>query len=388
MPYDFDAEHDRRGTDSLKWDVGADELPMWVADMDFATAPVVQEAVQRRAASGIYGYATVPDRWYDAIRNRWQRAHGFCIEKEWLCFCTGVIPAVTSLVKRLTNVGDNVVLLTPVYDIFFHSVENTGRHVSESKLSYKGGAYEIDFADLEQKLSDPLTTLFILCNPHNPVGKVWSKAELAEMGRLCKKHGVLVLSDEIHCDLTDEGHAYVPFASASRDCRARSVSCISASKAFNLAGLQSAAVFVPDETLRNVVVRALNSDEAAEPNCFAVDATVAAFARGDDWLDGLRAYLCENKRTAAAFLQEHLPALHLVEGHATYLLWIDVSAVSRDARVLRDFLRERTGLYLSAGNVYRGNGDSFLRMNVACPRTRLRDGLSRLQRGVEAFAKQ
>lgn len=386
MKYNFDELTDRRNTNSLKWDVGENELPMWVADMDFKTAPEVIDAVIARAKSGIYGYQIVPDEWYKAVAGWWTKRHNFEVEEEWLCFCTGVIPAVTSAVKRITNVGDNVVVQTPVYDIFFHSVENTGRHVLENKLSYDGEKYSIDFADLEAKLADPLTTMLILCNPHNPAGKVWAWEELVKIGALCKKYGVTVLSDEIHCDLTEPNVEYTPFASASEECKSISVTCVAASKAFNLAGLQSAAVIIPDEGLRNKIVRGLNSDEVAEPNAFAIAATIAAFTEGGEWLDELREYISENRKTAAKFIERDLPELKLVGQDATYLLWIDCSAVTYDAEKLCEYIRKKTGLFITAGNQYRGNGNLFVRINVACPRVRLLDGLARLKEGVNGFS--
>lgn len=386
MKYNFDELTDRRNTNSLKWDVGESELPMWVADMDFKTAPEVIDAVIARAKSGIYGYQIVPDEWYKAVAGWWTKRHNFEVEEEWLCFCTGVIPAVTSAVKRITNVGDNVVVQTPVYDIFFHSVENTGRRVLENKLSYDGEKYSIDFVDLEAKLSDPLTTMLVLCNPHNPAGKVWARDELVKIGALCKRYGVTVLSDEIHCDLTEPNVEYTPFASASEECKSISVTCVAASKAFNLAGLQSAAVIIPDEGLRNKIVRGLNSDEVAEPNAFAVAATIAAFTEGGEWLDELREYISENRKTAAKFIERDLPELKLVGQDATYLLWIDCSAVTYDAEKLCEYIRKKTGLFITAGNQYRGNGNLFVRINVACPRVRLLDGLARLKEGVNGFS--
>lgn len=385
MKYDFDTPQNRFNTNSLKWDVAENELPMWVADMDFQTAPEITEAIIKRAQSGIFGYTVVPDNWYGAIIGWWKKNHNFEINKDWLCFCTGVVPAVSSIVKRITNVGDNIVLQTPVYDIFFHSVENAGRHVLENKLIYERGEYRIDFADLESKLKNPLTTMMILCNPHNPIGKPWSADELHKIGGLCKKYGVTVLSDEIHCDLTDIGTKYTPFASVSSDCLNNSITCVSASKAFNIAGLQSAAVFVADESLRNKVVRGLNSDEVAEPNCFAAEATAIAFERGGEWLNALRGYLEINKKTATEFIEKNISGLSVVKQSATYLLWIDCSDITDNAEVLSAHIRKATGLYLTAGNQYRGNGNRFLRLNVACPMSRLLDGLERLKAGVTTF---
>ncbi len=385
MKFDFDAPTARRGTGSLKWDVGENELPMWVADMDFRTAPAVTEAIVRRAKEGIFGYTVVPDEWYAAISRWWETRHGFRIPHEWLTSCTGVVPAISSIVKRVTNVGDRVVLQTPVYDIFFHSVENAGRVVSESPLIYENGIFRADFEDLERKLADPLATMMILCNPHNPVGKIWTREELATVGALSNKDGVTLLSDEIHCDLTDPGAEYVPFASVSAECREVGVTCLSASKAFNLAGLQSAAVAVPEEHLRAKVVRGLNSDEVAEPNCFAALATVAAFREGGDWLDALRAYLAANKRAAVAAITDLAPGVRVVPQNATYLLWLDCGELTTNTDGLRDFLRKETGLYLSAGSPYRGNGAQFLRMNVACQRDVLAKGLDKFAAGIRKY---
>lgn len=382
MKYDFDELVERRGTNSLKWEVGENELPMWVADMDFKTAPEIISALQNKLNTGVFGYQIVPDIWYKAIANWWTKRHGFKVKKEWLCFCTGVIPAITSAVKRITNAGDNVVIQTPVYDIFFHSVENTGRHVLENKLAYSNGEYSIDFANLEKKLSDPLTTMMILCNPHNPAGRVWKKQELIRVGALCKKYGVTVLSDEIHCDLTEPGINYIPFASV---CDCASITCVSASKAFNLAGLQGAAVIIPDNFLRDKIVRGLNSDEVAEPNAFAIEGTVAAFTKGGRWLDELREYISLNRKTAVEFIQRKLKKITVVKQNATYLLWLDCSKICSDAEELCSHIRKTTGLYVTAGNQYRGNGKTFVRINLACPKARLKDGLERFEKGVKAY---
>ena len=384
---DFDKVVNRRGTGSLKWDVGKTELPMWVADMDFPTAPCITKAVLKKAESGVFGYQIIPDEWYSAIINWWKTRHNLTIDKDWLCFATGVVPALTSCVKRLTNIGDNVVVLTPVYDIFFHSIENTGRHTLESALAYDGIGYSIDFKDLEHKLSHPNSTLLILCNPHNPIGKVWSKKELAHIGELCAKYGVTVFSDEIHCDLTEPNTDYVPFASASTVCRDISVNAISASKAFSIAGLQSAAVFVANEHLRNNVVRGLNSDEVAEPNAFACEATIAAFGEGGVWLDELREYISQNRKIVCDFLSKNAPQVKIIAQNATYLMWIDCSSISDDAESLCDFIREKTGLYLNCGTKYRGNGKYFIRLNIACPKSILLDGLNRLKTGLEEYIK-
>lgn len=385
MTYDFDKLTDRRGTNSLKWDVAENELPMWVADMDFETAPEITEALKKRAAHGIFGYTIVPDAWKEAVSGWWERRHGFKMEQDWLIFCTGVVPAISSAVRKLTTVGENVLVQTPVYNIFFNSIRNNGRNIVENRLRYRDGAYEIDWEDLKNKLKDPQTTLMILCNPHNPTGSIWTREELARIGELCADNHVLVLSDEIHCDLTEPGYEYTPFATVSEICAQNSVTCIAPTKAFNLAGLQTAAVAVPNEAVRHKMDRALNTDEVAEPNAFAIDAAIAAFTKGDTWLDELREYLARNRKMVQNFLEQEIPNVRLVPSHATYLLWLDCSHVIGDALELSRFLRKETGLYLSAGLSYGDAGRQFLRLNIACPGERLSEGLKRLRDGIKAY---
>lgn len=386
VTYDFDTPVDRRGTDSLKWDVAEGELPMWVADMDFQTAPEIRQALMERMDHGVFGYSVVPERWYDAYIQWWKTRHGYTMERDWLIFCTGVVPAISSIVRKLTTPAEKVLIQTPVYNIFFNSILNNGRQVLESPLRYDGEAYGIDFADLEEKLSDPQTTLMILCNPHNPVGKIWDAETLRQIGALCKKYNVVVVSDEIHCDLTDPGTSYVPFASVSEECRGNSITCIAPTKAFNMAGLQTAAVSVPNPVLRHKVWRGLNTDDVAEPNAFAVEAAVAAFTRGGGWLDALRSYLYGNKQRVAEFIHEELPSIHLVPSQATYLLWLDCGRLGRSGEEIAETIRRETGLYLSEGSQYGSIGENFLRLNIACPRTVLEDGLRRLKAGIAAVS--
>ncbi len=387
MQYNFDELTDRRNTHSLKWDVKENELPMWVADMDFKTAPQITETIIKRAEHGVFGYNIVPDEWYDAYINWWRTRHGFKIEKEWLIFCTGVVPAISSIVRKLTTPAENVLILTPVYNIFFNSVINNGRNVLECPLKYDGEMYSIDFEDLESKLSNPQTTMMIFCNPHNPVGKIWDRETLKKVGSLCRKHNVIVVSDEIHCDLTETGKGYIPLASVSEECQNNSITCVSPTKSFNLAGLQTAAVIIPDEYLRNKVNRGLNTDEVAEPNSFAVWAAVAAYDRGAEWLDELRKYIDENRRIVSEFIQNKIPKIKLVKSEATYLLWIDCGEIGLKSDVTARFIREKTGLYVSDGVQYGKGGERFLRLNIACPKERLLDGLERLKTGISEYDK-
>ena len=383
----FDEVINRRESNSLKWDVKKNELPMWVADMDFKTAPAIIEALCKQVNDGIFGYSVLGEAWRETIQNWWSKRHDFKIEKDWILFSTGVVPIITCAVKRLTNVGDNVLVQTPAYDIFFHSIENHGRHVVENKLKYDGNKYSIDFEDLESKLSNPLTTLMLLCNPHNPVGQVWSRADLIKIGELCEKYHVVVVSDEIHCDLVDPGTTYTPFLSASKTCAENGIMCASASKTFNMAGLQSSIVVAANDNLREKMNRGLNSDEIAEPNVFAVPATIAAFTNGEAWLNELLEYLLDNKKLVRDYCKKELPKIIPVDSSATYLMWLDCRNMLGSATEFCQFLRSETGLYLSEGSKYRGNGKDFVRMNIACPKSQIEDALSRLKTGVEAYER-
>lgn len=385
MFYNFDIPINRRNTNSLKWDVAENELPMWVADMDFQTAPEVRAAIQKRAAMGVFGYSIIPEAWYQAYIGWWQKRHSFSMERDWLIFCTGVVPAISSMVRKLTTPAEKVLVLTPVYNIFFNSIINNGRQVLESKLKFDGDSYQINFTDLEQKLADPQTSMMILCNPHNPIGKIWDRETLERIGELCWKHHVVVISDEIHCDLTAPGCAYVPFASVSEHCCENSITCIAPTKAFNLAGLQTAAVVIPNPVLRHKVWRGLNTDEVAEPNAFAVDAAIAAFTQGEAWLDALRDYIQVNRTLVTEYVRSQIPGIQIVPSEATYLLWLNCGSMMGTVAEAARFIREKTGLYLSAGNQYGGDGEFFLRMNIACPRSVLEDGLCRLKEGIASY---
>ncbi len=388
MKYDFDTQINRRGSYSLKWDVPEGELPMWVADMDFCTAPEIQEAICKRAEHGIYGYTVVPDEWYQAYRGWWENMHHFQIEKEWLLFCTGVIPAISVAVKNLTEPGDKVLVQTPVYNGFFHAVTDQGRKIAENPLCYDSGQYKMDFPLLEQQLSDPGITMMVLCNPHNPVGIIWDRETLRQVGELCKKHHVIVLSDEIHCDLTAPGLGYIPFASVSDTCREISITAVAPTKSFNLAGIKTAAVFVPDRANYQKMKKGLWADGIGEPNVFAVDAAVAAYSKGSLWLEGLRQYLQGNKQYVVEFLENELPQITVVSAEATYLLWLDCRSLSVSSRKLAAFLRKEAKLYLMDGTVYGSNGDGFLRINIACPKEFVKEGMKRFKNGVKEYANR
>ncbi len=384
MIYDFDTVIDRRNTYSYKWDIPEQELPMWVADMDFRTAPEIISALEQRAKHGVFGYTTIPEEWYEAYIQWWKIRHHVTFQKEQMIFSTGVIPTISSCVRKLTTPAENVVLLTPVYPVFYNCIRNNGRNVLSCPMIYEQGNYFIDWENLENQFADPQTTMMILCNPHNPFGKIWDKQTLFRIGELAVQYGVMILSDEIHCDLTDPNREYTPFLSVSENCRKNSITCISPTKAFNLAGLQTSAVVVPNAQLRHKVWRRINTDECGEPNAFAIQAAISAFRSGGAWLEELRQYLYQNKQTALTFFSEQLPEISPVFSEATYLLWLDCSALSIPAKDLSERIRKLTGVYLSDGTPF-GNAEYFLRMNIACPNTLLLDGLNRLKSAITSI---
>lgn len=387
MKYDFDTLVSREGTNSSKWRMKNDVLPMWVADMDFKAAPEILSVLQKRLDNGVFGYSFIPKEWNEAIKSWWQRRHNVSLQNEWMCFCTGVIPAISTAIRRFSSPGDQILVQAPVYHVFFNCIKNNGREILSNDLVYKNGSYEIDFEDLEAKLAQPLTTMMLLCNPHNPIGKIWDKETLKKIGELCYKHDVLVISDEIHCDITDPGLNYVPFISVSEECKNNSITCISPTKAFNIAGLQSSAVVVPNEILRAKMAAAINYDEVGEANAFAIIAAIAAFERGEAWLDELREYLFENKKVVANFIKEHNLPVKLLPSNATYLLWLDCSAFCEDSSEFMNFLRDKARLWLNDGNAYRGDR-FFLRMNIATQRERVLEGLKRLQNGINLYTSR
>ena len=385
MKYNFDKETNRLNTSSYKWDVKENELPMWVADMDFETSPAIIKGFKKRIDHGIYGYVTLSDRFYDSYIYWFKKRHHYAIKRDWIIFSTGVIPTISSAIRRLSEVANNVVIMTPVYNIFFNSILNNGRHVLPSPLKYENGKYEIDFIDLENKLALEETTILLLCNPHNPIGKIWSKEELDKIGKLCAKYNVTVISDEIHCDLTRTGKEYIPFASVSKLNESISVTCVAPTKTFNLAGIQTSAIIIANPKLKHLVERGLNTDECAEPNVLAEIAPYLAYKKSEDWLDELRLYLDQNIKEVKNFIKTNLPEITLINCEATYLLRLDCSKITKDSSKLQAYIRETTGLYLSSGLAYGKEGKTFLRMNVATSLSRVKDGLSRLEKAIKTY---
>ena len=384
MKYNFDHPVSRLGTDSIKWNCGENELPMWVADMDFEAPPEILDALRARLDHGIFGYPHLSDAWYNSYIDWWRERHGLTIEKDWLLFSGGIVGTAASLIRKLTTPGENVLLQTPAYNAFLWIIEANGRKIQENRLIYDGTDYAIDWEDLEQKLSDPQTNLFLLCNPHNPIGRIWDRQTLARIGELCEKHHVIVMADEIHCDITEPGKQYVPFAGVSDVCREISLTCLAPTKAFNLAGIHTSATFSANPVLRSKAAAAFLNDGISSPNVFSEPATVAAFTKGGQWLDECRAYIWENRRIIDTYLKARLPMIHFVPGEATYLLWVDVSAVTKDTADFCRRLRAETGLWVTPGTEYgKPTGEGFFRWNLACPHSFVQDGLERLERFVK-----
>ena len=385
MKYNFDEIIPRRGTNSYKWDSAgdADVLPMWVADMDFRTAPPVVEALRKRVEHGIFGYVRVPDAYYAAVTNWFARRHDWQIEKEWIIYTTGVVPALSAVIKALTAPGDKVMVQTPVYNCFFSSIRNNGCGMIANPLIYRNGTYQIDFADLEQKAADPSVKVLLLCNPHNPAGRVWTKQELTRIGDICIRNNVWVVADEIHCELVFPGHTYIPFASISQEFLMHSVTCTSPSKAFNLAGLQIANIISADTDIRTKIDKAINVNEVCDVNPFGVEALMAAYNDGEEWLEELKQYLFANYNYLRVYFEEYLPEFPVATLEGTYLVWADCSVLNQSSDETVKTLLEKEKLWVNEGSLYGEAGEGFIRINIACPRQQLIEGLNRLRRALK-----
>lgn len=385
MKYDFDTILDRQHTNSEKWDVKPGELPMTTADMDFKTAPEIMQAMKDKINAGAFGYEYPSQEYFDAVAHWYKIEHNAEAQTSWMRFATGVIPSITASVNHLSHTGDNVLLMEPVYNTFYNSILNSGRHVLASQLKYDRSTYtySVDWDDLEEKMSNPLTTLMILCNPHNPTGYVWSRDELMRIIKLAQKHGVIVISDEIHGDLVLKGPDYTPTFSLPEEYRQNLVTLVSTSKTFNVAALHAATGIVANPILRERFTRAINKYEVAEPNLLAIPGTIAAYTQGADWLHQLKKYLLDNREYLEQFISDNLPQLHVVPGTATYLVWIDVSEVTKDSNALAQKIRQETGLIINPGTYYHGNGNEFIRINIAYPLAQIKDGLTRLAKAIK-----
>lgn len=387
MEYDFSRPTDRRGTDSYKWDSApeADIIPLWVADMDFETFPAITEALQRRVAHGIFGYTRVPEAYYEAVCRWFKKRHGWHINREDIIYTSGVVPAVSAVIKALTLPGDQVIVQGPVYNCFFSSIRNNGCEMVSNSLIYNKEElrYEIDFDDLERKLKHERARLMLLCNPHNPGGRVWTRDELTRVAELCRKYGVRVVSDEIHCELTLYDNEYVPFGSLPDELSRDSITCCSPSKAFNTAGLQIANIVCRDAEVRNRIDRAININEVCDVNPFGVIALQAAYSdEGYEWLTQLRKYISANYDLLLERFARELPKCKVMRMEGTYLAWIDCSELHIPSDEIEKMLMHENKVWVNAGSMYGAEGASFIRINMACTSELLNEGITRIVNGL------
>lgn len=387
MEYDFSRPTERRGTDSYKWDSApeADIIPLWVADMDFETFPGITEALQRRVAHGIFGYTRVPEAYYEAVCNWFGKRHGWHINREDIIYTSGVVPAVSAVIKALTLPGDQVIVQGPVYNCFFSSIRNNGCEMVSNSLIYNKEElrYDIDFDDLERKLAHERARLMLLCNPHNPGGRVWTRDELTRVAELCRKYGVRVVSDEIHCELTLYDNEYVPFGSLPDELSHGSITCCSPSKAFNTAGLQIANIVCRDAEVRNRIDRAININEVCDVNPFGVIALQAAYSdEGYEWLTQLRAYISSNYDLLRERFARELPKCKVMRMEGTYLAWIDCSELHISSDEIEEMLMHENKVWVNAGSMYGTEGAAFIRINMACTSELLNEGITRIVNGL------
>lgn len=387
MEYDFSRPTDRRGTDSYKWDSApeADIIPLWVADMDFETFPAITEALQRRVAHGIFGYTRVPEAYYEAVCRWFKKRHGWHINREDIIYTSGVVPAVSAVIKALTLPGDQVIVQGPVYNCFFSSIRNNGCETVSNSLIYNKEElrYEIDFDDLERKLKHERARLMLLCNPHNPGGRVWTRDELTRVAELCRKYGVRVVSDEIHCELTLYDNEYVPFGSLPDELSRGSITCCSPSKAFNTAGLQIANIVCRDAEVRNRIDRAININEVCDVNPFGVIALQAAYSNeGYEWLTQLRKYISANYDLLLERFARELPKCKVMRMEGTYLAWINCSELHISSDEIEKMLMHENKVWVNAGSMYGAEGAAFIRINMACTSELLNEGITRIVNGL------
>ena len=380
MKYDFDKIVPRRHTGSYKWDsIPEDALPLWVADMDFEVAPAIKKALADRVAHGVFGYTQIDDSYYEAVVSWYERRHQWSINRRWMLYTSGVVPAISCSIKALTLPGENVLVQTPVYNCFFSSIRNQGCQIVESPLVRKDDSYVIDWDDFEQKCADEKTTVFLLCNPHNPGGRVWTREELAKMGAVCAKHHVFVISDEIHCELVMPGYKFTPFAAVNEENLGNSVTLSSPSKSFNTAGLQIANIICKDDEVRRRIDRVINIFEVCDVNPFGPVALKAAYNESEEWLDALNEYIWGNYQLLKETFAQQLPKLKVTKLEGTYLAWVDISGLEMSSDEVTKKLLDEGHVFVSNGTLYgKEAGEGFIRINLACPRAVLKEGLSRI----------
>lgn len=379
MKYNFDELIERRGTNCVKWDESPspEVIPLWVADMDFRVAPAIQKALQQRVEHGVFGYNIVPESYYEAVISWFHRRHQWDIQHSWILYTTAVVPAMSCVIKALTMPGEKVLILSPAYNCFFSSIKNNGCEVLESPLKAVDDTFEVDFDDFESKCADEKTTLFLLCNPHNPSGRVWTKEELQRMYDICKRHGVKVASDEIHCELIMPGHEFVPFGTITDD----GVVMNSPSKNFNTAGLQIANIICSHPSWRRRIDRAININEVCDVNPFGIVALQAAYNESEDWIDELNQYLWGNYQLLCDFIGENIPQWKVCRLEGTYLPWVDISAMGITSQELCDQLLAEAKVWINPGTMYGPQtGEGYVRFNIAIQRSRLLDALQRIKK--------
>jgi len=388
--FDFDTTIERKNTSSNKWDdveklFGApDVLPMWVADMDFSAPPCVQKALSDRVAHGVYGYASPRDSYRDALRGWLERRHDYVVERDAIVYCSGVVPALSLLIQALSEPGDPVLIQPPVYPPFAAMIGRNGRRVVENPLVVRDGGYQMDLVDFERKVVEEGIRLFILCSPHNPVGRVWTRAELTALGEICLRHGVFVVSDEIHADLILPGFQHTPFAAINPDFAAVSATCVAPSKTFNLAGLQTAFTIIADAKARAAYQRCSDRYGSNTPNVFGLVAAQTVFEQGDAWLDALLVYLGQGAQQIDAFLRQAAPQLTWIQPEGTYLGWLDCRQLELSHEDLGAFFQKQAKVGLNNGHVFGKGGDGFMRLNFGCPHSTLSDGLTRIEQALAA----
>lgn len=380
MNYDFDKIINRRGTASLKWDTcEPDILPLWVADMDFQVAEPIRQAMEERVAHGIYGYGEPQPAYYESVCGWFARRHGWKLQKEWLSYSPGIVSALHFFCNCYLNPGEKVMMMDPVYYPFFAAAQRNHVPVEKSRLVIEEGKYQVDFADFEKKAADPAVKMFILCNPHNPGGRCWTREELERMARICIDNGVLIISDEIHCDLTLNGNRYTPYASISKEIADHTVTCVAPSKTFNLAGLQTSCIVIPNQELKERYDTFLRSIGIMRPGVLGMTGFQAAYEKGDAWLDQLLAYLNGNLAFLKRYLDEHLPKVRIMEPEATYLVWMDFREYGIEPEELHRKLKEEGRVWLDEGYLFGESGNYYERINIACPRSILKDALDRMK---------
>lgn len=381
MNYNFDKLTERRRTDCWKWDIDdpqADVIPLWVADMDFEAAPKIVEALRQRVEHAVFGYTKVPDSFFEAIRGWYSRRYGWSVETDWIIPTIGVVPAVSASIMALSG-GEpcGVLCQTPAYNHFFSSIRNCGCHLVENRLVANGDTYDIDFDDFERKAALPDTKIFLLCSPHNPTGRIWTADELRRMAAICRSHGVKIIADEIHSGIIMPGHSFTPFGSIGDEFQDDAVVTASCSKSFNIAGLQISYLIAKEQRLRAAVNRVVNVNEVCDVNPFGVIALQVAFNECEDWLDQMCQYVWANYQFLVDFLAAHFPDWKASRLMATYLAWVDCRASGLSSKELGHKLLDEAAVRVASGDIY-GEPSGFIRVNLACPRQRLEEALSRI----------